>query len=334
LTITPQAASRARERDARSEGAPVSAAAKPALSLVHDAAPARAAAGGAWATAYALLRACRPKQWAKNLLVLAAPSAAGRIDDAGVALEVAGAFAVLCMISSATYLVNDVRDREQDRAHATKRKRPIAAGELTPRTALIAAVVLATVGVAGATAIAPGLGVLAVVYLLLTGSYSLWLRRVAVLDVLAIAGGFVLRALAGGVATDIYLSRWFVLVTAFCAIFLVAAKRLAELREPAGNAPLRATLHRYSRGGLTAAVAGAAIAASAAYVSWAVTRPSHVVWYVLSVVPFTLWLTRYAALISSGAGEAPEEVILHDRVLLALSGMWGVLYLGGVYVGH
>jgi decaprenyl-phosphate phosphoribosyltransferase len=285
-------------------------------------------------TAGALLRACRPRQWAKNLLVLAAPSAAGRIDRVDVALEVAGAFVALCLISSATYLVNDVRDREQDRAHETKRRRPIAAGELSPRTALNAAAALAAAGIATAAAIAPGLGVLAVTYLLLTGSYSLWLRRIAVLDMLAIAGGFVLRALAGGVATDIYLSRWFVLVTAFCAVFLVAAKRLAELREPVAAASVRATLTRYTRRGLIAAVAGAAVAASASYASWAATRPSHVAWYALSVVPFVLWLTRYAALISSGAGQAPEEVILRDRVLLALSAMWGVLYLGGVYVGH
>jgi decaprenyl-phosphate phosphoribosyltransferase len=238
------------------------------------------------------------------------------------------------MISSATYLVNDVRDREQDRAHATKRRRPVAAGELSVRTAMIAAAVLATLGVLGATAIAPALGAVAAMYLLLTASYSMWLRRVAVLDVLAIAGGFVLRALAGGAATDIYLSRWFVLVTAFCAIFLVAAKRLAELREPGDAAPLRATLRRYSRRGLVAGLTAAAVAASAAYLSWAVSRPSHVVWYVLSVVPFVLWLTRYAALVSSGAGQAPEEVILRDRILLALSVTWGVLYLGGVYVGH
>jgi decaprenyl-phosphate phosphoribosyltransferase len=301
---------------------------------VHDAPSTRYAASDIGATARALLRACRPRQWAKNLLVLAAASAAGRIDQVDVALPVAGAFVVLCMISSATYLVNDVRDREQDRAHATKRRRPVAAGELSVRTAMIAAAALATLGVLGATAIAPALGAVAAIYLLLTASYSMWLRRVVVLDVLAIAGGFVLRALAGGAATDIYLSRWFVLVTAFCAIFLVAAKRLAELREPGDSAPLRATLHRYSRRGLVAGLTAAAVAASAAYLSWAVTRPSHVVWYVLSAVPFVLWLTRYAALVASGAGQAPEEVILRDRILLALSVTWGVLYLGGVYVGH
>ena len=301
------------------------------LELVQDLPQARQSAAG---FARMLLRACRPRQWSKNLLVLAAPCAAGVIGSPQVAAEVAGAFVALCMVSSATYLVNDVRDREQDRLHPRKRLRPVAAGELAPRTALWIAAALASAGVLGATAIAPGLGAVAITYLVLTASYSLRLRSVVVLDILAIAAGFVLRALAGGVATDIYLSRWFVLVTAFCAIFLVAAKRLAELRDHSGTGPARATLRHYSLGSLRLTLAGAASAAGIAYISWAVTRPSHLLWYVLSVVPFLAWLARYAALIGAGAGQAPEELILRDRTLLGLSAAWGLLFLGGVYVGH
>jgi len=281
-----------------------------------------------------LLRACRPRQWAKNLLVLAAPCAAGVIDRPLVAAQVAGAFVVLCLISSATYLVNDVRDREQDVLHPRKRLRPIAAGELQPSTALRIAGVLAFLGIALATAIAPGLGAVAVAYLALTASYSLWLRRVAVADVLVIAAGFVLRALAGGIATDIYLSRYFVIVTACCAIFLVAAKRYAELREQNGSTPARASLRRYSLGHLRLTLAVSASLAGVAYTGWAFTRPSHVVWYGLSIAPFLLWLGRYANLIGAGAGQAPEELILRDRTLLALSLAWGVLFVGGVYVGR
>jgi len=280
-----------------------------------------------------LLRACRPRQWSKNLLVLAAPCAAGVIDRPLVAAQVAGAFVVMCLLSSATYLVNDVRDRAQDRRHPRKRLRPVAAGELAPRAALAMAAVLAFVGVAGATAITPGLGVVACGYLALTASYSLWLRRVVVLDMLAIASGFVLRALAGGVATDIYLSRWFVIVTGWCAIFLVAAKRYAELREHAGVGSTRATLQRYSRGGLRLTLLAAATLAGVAYTGWAFSRPTQVAWYALSIIPFVLWLGRYAILIGAGAGQAPEELILRDRPLLALSVAWSVLFLGGVYVG-
>jgi decaprenyl-phosphate phosphoribosyltransferase len=287
-----------------------------------------------WASATVLIRAMRPRQWTKNLLVLAAPLAAGAIDWSGVPERVLGAFVVLCMISSATYLVNDVRDREQDRIHPRKRRRPIAAGELSVRAALTAAVTLAVTGLGLAAVIAPGLAAVAAGYLAVTLSYSLWWRKVVVVDILAIAAGFVLRALAGGVATDIYLSRWFAIVTACGAIFLVAAKRYAELRERVAPRLERATLRRYSLRGLRLTLAAAATLASIAYVSWAFTRPSHLLWYGLSIVPFLLWLGRYASLAGAGAAQAPEELILRDRTLLVLSLAWGLLFLGGIYVGH
>jgi decaprenyl-phosphate phosphoribosyltransferase len=287
-----------------------------------------------WRSPAVLIRAMRPRQWTKNLLVLAAPLAAGGIGWSGVPERVLGAFVVLCMISSATYLVNDVRDREQDRIHPRKRRRPIAAGELSVRAALAAAVTLSVAGLALAAVITPGLAAVAAGYLAVTLSYSLWWRKVVVVDILAIAAGFVLRALAGGVATDIYLSRWFAIVTACGAIFLVAAKRYAELREQVAPRLERATLRRYSLRGLRLTLAAAAMLASIAYVSWAFTRPSHLLWYGLSIVPFLLWLGRYASLAGAGAAQAPEELILRDRTLLGLSLVWGLLFLGGVYVGH
>jgi decaprenyl-phosphate phosphoribosyltransferase len=266
--------------------------------------------------------------------VLAAPCAAGVITQASVMAEVAGAFVVMSLLSSATYLVNDVRDVERDRLHPRKHTRPVAAGELSRREALQAAAVMALLGVVAGWAIAPKLGLVACGYLALTVSYSLWWRNVAGLDILAIAAGFVLRALAGGVATDVYLSRWFVLVTASCAIFLVAAKRYAELRERAARPPTRATLARYSERGLSLTLVVSAGVASIGYSAWAFSRSSHVLWYALSIVPLLAWLARYAILVGRGTGEAPEELILHDGPLLALSASWAVLFLGGVYVGH
>ena len=285
-------------------------------------------------SAGALLRACRPRQWAKNVLVLAAPAAAGLLDRPGIAARALGAFVVMCLVSSATYLINDVRDREQDRMHPRKRLRPIAAGEITPRAAVRIAAALALAGLALAAAIAPSLAGVALLYMLITSSYSVWWRHVVVLDIVMIAAGFVLRAIAGGAATDIYLSRWFVLVTAFCAIFLVAAKRLAELRDHSGVGPARATLSSYSLGSLRLTLATSASAAGVAYVSWAVTRPAHLAWYVLSALPFIAWLGRYSVLIAAGAGQAPEELILRDRILLALSAAWALLFLVGVYAGR
>ena len=210
----------------------------------------------------------------------------------------------------------------------------MAAGELSRRQALQAAAVMALLGVAAGTAIDPKLGLLACGYLALTASYSLWWRNVVGLDILAIAAGFVLRALAGGVAANVYLSRWFVLVTASCAIFLVAAKRYAELRERASRPTARATLARYSERSLRLTLVASAGVAIIAYASWAFTRSSHVLWYALSIVPLLAWLARYAILVGRGTGEAPEELILRDGPLLALSASWAVLFLGGVYVGH
>jgi decaprenyl-phosphate phosphoribosyltransferase len=284
-------------------------------------------------TAGVLLRAYRPRQWSKNLLVLAAPAAAGVIDRPLVIAQVAATFLALCLLSSATYLFNDVRDREQDRLHPRKRLRPIAAGEIAPARALAIAAVTALAGLAVATAVDVKVGVIGCCYLALTVSYSLSWRRVVVLDILAIATGFVLRALAGGVATDIYLSRWFVIVTASCAIFVVAAKRYAELRENSGVRAARATLRRYSVSSLRLTLSAAAATASAAYVAWAFTRPQNVILYVLSAMPFLALLLRYERLIAAGAGQAPED-LLQDRLLLALLLAWGALFLGGVYVGR
>ncbi len=280
-----------------------------------------------------LLRACRPRQWSKNLLVLAAPCAAGILDHPGVAREVAATFVAFCLLSSATYLINDVRDREQDRHHPVKRRRPVAAGTLSPSRALWFAAAMAIAGLAISMAVRPALAALACIYLALTASYSLWWRRVVVLDIVAIAGGFVLRAAAGGAATDVALSRWFLLVTSWCAVFLVAGKRYAELGEATHRAT-RASLRSYSPGCLRLLMALAATCASVAYAMWAFSRPEHGLWYEASMAAFVLWLARYSVLLARGAGQAPEELILRDRVLLLLGLAWAALFMGGVYVGR
>jgi len=280
-----------------------------------------------------LLRAFRPRQWTKNLLVLAAPCAAGVIGRPLVIAQVSATFVALCLLSSATYLLNDVRDREHDRMHPRKRLRPIAAGQILPRQALTIAAATALSGLAIASAVDVKVGVIGLCYLALTASYSLWWRGVIILDILTIAAGFVLRALAGGVATDIYLSRWFVIVTGACAIFVVSAKRYAELREQAEARPARATLRHYSPSSLRLTLIAAAAVAVGAYVPWAFTRPQNVVLYVLSALPFVALLARYGQLIAAGAGQAPED-LLHDRGLLALLFLWGLLFVCGVYVGR
>jgi decaprenyl-phosphate phosphoribosyltransferase len=267
------------------------------------------------------------------VLVVAAPLAAGVMGHATVITDVVVALVAFCLLSSATYLLNDVRDREQDRRHPRKRLRPVAAGEMSVPAAIRWAVTLAVLGLAMAAFVSPALALVGIGYLALTASYSLWLRRIVVADIVAVAAGFVVRASAGGAATHVPLSRWFLLVTSACALFLVAGKRYAELIDH-GRALTRATLRRYSIAGLVSVLGGAAAVAVVAYGMWSFQRPEHGPWYELSLVPFAAWLARYATLLRAGGGQAPEELILRDQILLALGLIWLGLFLGGIYVGR
>jgi len=281
-----------------------------------------------------LLRAMRPRQWSKNALVVAAPCAAGVITRPEIGLRVALAFAVFCLLASSTYLVNDLRDAEEDRLHPRKRRRPIASGELSSRTALIVSGLMALVALALAWVTAPLLVAVGAAYLAITAGYSLWWRRIVALDILAIASGFVLRAIAGGAAGHLHLSRSFLVVAGCGAVFLVAGKRYAELREGVAPSRTRATLRSYSPGALRFVLVFFAVLATAAYGVWALAGPGHGLWHILSIVPLSLGLVRYGVLVAHGAGESPEETIAGDRTLLALGVLWTSLFLAGVYAGH
>ncbi len=283
----------------------------------------------------ALVRACRPRQQVKNLLVAAAPGAAGVLTHPSVAERVAVAFACFCLLSSATYLLNDVRDRQEDARHPRRRLRPIAAGELSVTAAVSAAIVLALVGLAAAFAVSLALAGVGAGYLALTISYSAWLRRIAVADLVAVSACFVLRALAGGAATGVPVSKWFMMVTCFGALFLVSGKRYAELRNEGVLAATRASLGDYSESYLRFVMILAAAVGSAAYCLWAFHGKGSdgLSWYEVTIVPFVMWLLRYGLLIDQGAGQSPEELVLGDRFLLAVSALWVALFACAVYVG-
>jgi decaprenyl-phosphate phosphoribosyltransferase len=202
-------------------------------------------------------------------------------------------------------------------------------------------------------------------YLALTTTYTLWWRSIAVADIAAVTAGFVIRAIAGGVAIDVPVSRWFVIVTSFGALFLVAGKRYAELlgsthsdapRARAGSpedqswnawmterpgpssspaASVRAPLKVYSTAYLRFVMILAAAVAVGAYCLWAFQRRGHgvSVWYDLTILPFVLWLLRYALLVDQGLGQAPEELVLGDGFLLAMGFAWTAIFVGAVYVG-
>src|SRR4051812_26965739 len=177
----------------------------------------------------ALVKLARPRQWTKNALVFAAPAAAGTLTTAWVFRDAMLAFVAFCLASSATYMVNDARDVEADRRHPVKRARPVASGAISARAAYACAALAALGSLVFAAAAAPLLVVVVVGYLALTTAYSARLKHEPVLDICSVALGFFLRAVAGGVATETPLSRWFVIVTAFCSLYLVTGKRYAEV---------------------------------------------------------------------------------------------------------
>jgi len=282
----------------------------------------------------AILVTLRPRQWLKNVLVVAAAGAAGALGHDGVPLRVGVAFIAFCLLASGIYAINDVRDVEEDRQHPRKRFRPIAAGELPVPTAVGLGIALMASGLVICGLVRPLLAVVGAGYLALTLTYSMVWRHLLLLDIVAIAGGFVLRAVAGGVAAPVRLSRWFLLVVTFAAIFVAAGKRWAELRRvDRGLTGRRRVLALYTESRLRVILVGSAAGAFLAYCIWAFWVPSvhGIPWRPLTIAPVALGLARYGALVRAGGGEAPEELVLRDPGLRLAALLWVVLFALGVH---
>jgi decaprenyl-phosphate phosphoribosyltransferase len=270
-------------------------------------------------------------------LVFAAPGAAGVLDEPRQFGLTMLAFVAMCLASSGTYYWNDALDIESDREHPTKRFRPIASGEIAVRTAHIVGTILivAALGVAALTGRWQTVAIVAL-YLAVTLTYSAIWKHIAVVDLVAIASGFVLRAAAGAVAVDVPMSSWFVLCITFGSLFIVTGKRFAESRELGDDAGrLRATLEEYSEGFLRFVLALACGGALVSYCMWAFERRDLVgadfPWYELSIVPVLTAFLRYALILEQGHGAAPEEVFASDRVLQILGVLWVVVFGLAVY---
>jgi decaprenyl-phosphate phosphoribosyltransferase len=290
---------------------------------------ARARAGRARGPVRAAIVTMRPRQWIKNALVVAAAGAAGALGHDDVPVRVGLACIAFCLLASGIYAINDVRDAPEDRGHPRKRDRPVAAGELGASTATILGVGLIAAGLGLCAAVRPLLGLVGGAYVALTVSYTVLWRHVIALDIAAVAGGFVLRAVAGGVAAPVALSRWFVLVVTAAAVMVAAGKRYAELRrtEASGHGRRR-VLTTYSRRQLEVALTGAAIIALFAYGVWAFgISPVHgIPWRPITALPFAVCTLRYLQLVRSGGGEAPEDLMLADRWLLFGGVAWLVVF--------
>lgn len=282
------------------------------------------------------IRAMRPRQWVKNFLVVLAPLAGGVLFQPDVLEGVALAFVAFCLVSSAVYLLNDIRDVEEDRLHPRKRFRPIAAGELSIPVAAVMGIVLGLAGLALGFWTAPALGVTLVVYVAIQILYSAVLKHLPVIDLAVVSSGFLLRAIAGGVAVAVPLSQWFLLVAAFGSLFMVAGKRYSELVSVGADAGTRKSLDRYSQSYLRFVWILAAVLVVTCYSLWAFENPGReplgVPWTAISIAPFTLGMLQYALEVDAGQAGEPEDVVLHDHVLQGLGLIWLITISIAVFV--
>ena len=270
----------------------------------------------------------RPEQWTKNLLLFAGLVFGGRLLDSAAALAAGAAFGIFCVLSGAVYLFNDVWDRDADRRHPLKQHRPIASGALAPSTALVAAGVLSAAALATAAFMALTLAAVAAAYLALLILYSIVLKHVVIIDVLTIAGGFVLRAIAGAVAVAVPFSAWLLVCTTLLALFLALSKRRHEL-VLLGDAATdhRRILHEYSPyllDQMIAVVTASTLIAYSVYATSADTAARLGTGRLGLTIPFVLYgIFRYLYLVhQKRGGGSPAAMLVTDRPLLACVGLW------------
>ena len=275
-----------------------------------------------------LARSLRPEEWTKNLLVFAGLLFGGRLLDPAAVLAAASAFAIFCALSSAGYLFNDVRDRESDRRHPLKQRRPVASGELPSPTAIAATGVLAGGGLIAAAGMTPTLAAVAAAYLLLVFLYSVLLKNIVIIDVLTVAGGFVLRAIAGAVAVAVPFSAWLLVCTTLLALFLGLNKRRHEL-VLLGEAAIdhRRILHEYSPYLLDQMIAVVTASTVIAYTFYAISAETAARLGTARLgltIPFVLYgIFRYLYLVhQKRGGGSPAAMLVTDRPLLICVGLW------------
>jgi decaprenyl-phosphate phosphoribosyltransferase len=283
-----------------------------------------------------LVKAVRPRQWIKNVLVLAAPLASADLMQISVLEKVGLAFVTFCMAASAVYLINDAIDVAEDRVHPVKRNRPIAAGLVPVRLAIAVSVVLFLGSLAVASVTSMQLLIVIAVYIAVQLGYCLGLKHQPVIDICIVASGFLIRAIAGGAASNIPLSQWFLLAAGFGSLFMVAGKRYAEFElANRTGAKIRKSLERYSASYLRFVWTLSAAVLIMTYGLWAFEiRAAHhnSVWSVISIVPFVVAVLRYSVDVDGGNGGEPEEIAIGDRVLQVLALLWLCALVVAVYV--
>jgi decaprenyl-phosphate phosphoribosyltransferase len=289
-----------------------------------------------------LVRQCRPRQWVKNLLVFVAPGAAGSLLHWTVLWHSVAAFGIFCLAASGTYFLNDAIDAPSDRQHPTKRLRPVASGVVPVRLAVSVGCGLLAVSVGLGAALAGWhLALAMAVYAVINVAYSLGIKNEPILDLVAVSAGFVLRAIAGGVASGVPLSNWFLIVASFGSLLIVTGKRSGEKQllvdQQADHSAIRQTLGSYNASFLRSVRTFSASVTVTAYCLWAFERASEVhpghdpVWFQLTIVPFTVALLHLMRILDADAGAEPEELALKDRRLQIYGLCWIALFAIGIY---
>jgi len=291
---------------------------------------------------HGFIKVVRPKQWIKNLLVFMAPAAAGILLHPAVLAHALGAFGIFCLAASGVYLLNDTIDAPADRIHPTKCNRPIASGIIRPGQALLAAaVLLLTALIISEVVYGWELVVVMATYVAINIAYAAGLKREAIIDLACVSAGFVLRAIAGGVATSVPLTDWFLIVVAAGSLLIVTGKRSGEkvLLDQIGTEhhQVRASLGVYTPSFLRSVRTFAASITTTAYCLWAFQRASvshlgrHALWYELSIIPVIIILLHLLQLLESGQGAAPEELAIHDHRLQIYGLIWVALFAAALY---
>jgi len=279
-------------------------------------------------TAALLATALRPGQWTKNLLLFAGLLFGGRLYDIDAVLAATAAFGIFCALSGATYLLNDISDREADRGHPLKQMRPVASGELGVGIAASAAAVLIGGATAAAWLLSPAFGGIAAAYALIFSLYSLTLKHIVIVDVLTIAGGFVLRAVAGAVVVAVPIGPWLLVCTTLLALFLALSKRRHELvLLGEGASRHRRSLEHYSPyllDQMIAVVTASTLLAYTLFTMDAETARRLGTGRLGITIPFVLYgIFRYLYLVHQKlGGGSPAEMLLTDRPLLACVALW------------
>ena len=281
-----------------------------------------------------IFESLRPRQWIKNVLVFTVPLAAGRLFERSILQDSAIAFIAFLFASWFIYLVNDVRDRHSDASHPVKALRPIAAGTLSISVAISFAAFAGVLAIVVASRFGTSeLALTVCAYIILQLAYQFGLKQVMLIDVAIIAAGFILRAVAGGTATALPISNWFLAVTASAAMFVVSSKRYSEFMNQNGSGETRKVLLQYSESYLRLLWSASMLSSIIFYSLWSVEIGASVanLYAQFSVIPFSLIILRYARYADSCDAESPEHVVLRDSTIQFFAAVWLTLFIAQVY---